>query len=117
MCTSSIGFIVKASFFLPTPAMWGERAFVNGVYVSNPFFQTYKGDRVTIAGPSIPSRSRKQALTSIIRVPPFRGWEVDGLTRSVSLWAEPLAKELENFTLRKPVPFLTFRMYNWKYRH
>lgn len=112
MCSSSIGFIVRASFLVTPQTLLGEKAFVNGVYVANPFFQVYKGDRVSLLTPSTPSNSRKQAFTAFLRVPPFGSWEVDGLSKAVSIWAEPSVRELQKFTFKRPVPFLTFRMYN-----
>lgn len=117
MCLSSIGLVVRASALLPPSASLGDKVFVNGRYVVNPFFQVFKGDRVSLVAPSLPSAARWRAFTDVIEMPPLVGWEVDGLSRSTTVWAEPSARELQTFAFRKPLPFLTFRMYNWKYRH
>ena len=58
MCTLSIGFVVKASFLVRPQPPLGDKAFVNGVMVRNPFFQVYKGDRVALLTPSTPSNHR-----------------------------------------------------------
>lgn len=117
MCVSSVGFITRASALaLPSPT-FNDKAFVNGQCVYNPFFQVFRGDRVAVVKAPLPSRKRWAAFTSVIDIPPIAGWEVDGLTRSTTIWAEPSLQELSGFTFRKPLPFLTFRMYNWKYKH
>ncbi len=58
MCLSSIGLVVRASALLPPSASLGDKVFVNGRYVVNPFFQVFKGDRVSLVAPSLPSAKR-----------------------------------------------------------
>ena len=73
MCTASIGFVVKASFLVGTQLLVGDKAFVNGIAVRNPFFQVYKGDRVSLLTPTMPSNHRWKALTASVKVAPLKG--------------------------------------------
>ena len=112
MCLSSVGFIVRASGLVPASAALGDKVFVNGRYTVNPFFQVFKGDRICVVRPPLPSKRRWSIFTSVIEMPPLRGWEVDGLSKTTTVWAEPTLEELRGFVFRKPLPFLSFRMYN-----
>lgn len=85
MCVSSVGFVAKASSLAAPSTSFGDKAFVNGQHVYNPFFQVFKGDRVAVAKPSLPSNKRWMAITDVIDIPPIAGWEVDGLTRSTTI--------------------------------
>lgn len=112
MCLSSVGFIVRASALVPASSALGDKVFVNGRYTVNPFFQVFKGDRVCVVRPPLPSKGRWSIFTSVIEMPPLKGWEVDGLSKTTTVWAEPTLGELRGFVFRKPLPFLSFRMYN-----
>jgi hypothetical protein len=58
MCVSSVGFVVRASSLASPSASFGDKAFVNGQHVYNPFFQVFRGDRVAVAKSSLPSNKR-----------------------------------------------------------
>lgn len=47
MCISSIGFVVRATSIVISRS-FGGKAFVNGIFICNPFYQLYKGDRVAV---------------------------------------------------------------------
>jgi hypothetical protein len=85
MCVSSVGFVVKASSLTAPSASFGDKAFVNGQHVYNPFFQVFRGDRVAVAKQSMPSTKRWVAFTNVVDIPPIAGWEVDGLARSTTI--------------------------------
>lgn len=72
MCVSSVGFVVRASS-LTLSGSFGDKAFVNGQHVCNPFFQVFMGDRITVAGEPLPSNNRRKALTGVIDMPPVAG--------------------------------------------
>ena len=89
----------------------GRGAWVNGRLTRNPFFQLYKGDRVMIGpGESYDPRRSLDWLAPLATAP-LPSWEVDGLTQSVTVIAEP-ALGGRRPLLGRPLPFLTFRMYN-----
>lgn len=73
MCVSSIGFIVRASFVFAPSDLLGDKAFVNGFCTNNPFFQVYKGDRVALLTPSMPTNHRWKIFTATFKAYPFRG--------------------------------------------
>jgi len=47
-----------------------------------------------------------------LQTPVPHGCEVDGLTRSFTLWGAITPAELAQLSFLRPLPFLTFRMYN-----
>ena len=117
MCINSVGSLVRVTGLVGAPQTLGEQAFVNGQRVCNPLFQLYKGDRVVLIKAPVVKFVRWQRNSEVLVTPPLRGWEVDGLARAVSVFHEATLCELAALHLTKPLPFLTFRMYNWKYRH
>ena len=117
MCINSVGALVRAAGLAGSSQTLGEQAFVNGKRVVNPLFQLYKGDRVSLIKGPVEKFARWQRSAEVLITPPLRGWEVDGLTKAVSIFYEASLSELTALHLTKPLPFLTFRMYNWKYRH
>lgn len=113
MCMGGLGALIKESG-LGSAAGLALGAWVNGRLVRNPFFQVYMGDRI-IPGVKGGGRGRTMLWANQLRTAPLGAWEVDGLTRTITIVAEPSVR-LRPQTAR-PIPFLTFRMYNWKYRH
>lgn len=73
MCVSSVGFVVRASSLALPGTSFGDKAFVNGRYTYNPFFQVFKGDRVAVVRPPLPSNKRWKTFTDVIGVPPMAG--------------------------------------------
>lgn len=67
--------------------------------------------------PPVLSGRRDLELLQYFQTSPLQAWEVDGLTRSLSLYEDPSRAPLPARSCLRPFPFLTFRMYNWKYRH
>ena len=118
MCTYGLGALLKESGLARGPGAprLGLGAWVNGRLARNPFFQLYRGDRVAL-GPTPSTHPRRDLdFLAPLQTAPMAAWEVDGLTRAVTIVAEPVAGQ-HRPTSALPLPFLTFRMYNWKYRH
>ena len=115
MCLCGLGSLVKEAG-LSSDSGLGRGAWVNGRLARNPFFQLYRGDRVAL-GPTGGAHPRRDLeWLAPLATAPSPAWEVDGLTRAVTVVAEPTPAGRRPL-LSRPLPFLTFRMYNWKYRH
>lgn len=112
MCLCSAGALAKASGLVTGSSGFADLLFLNGVKVTNPLLQVYKGDRLTVTKGAIHTDTRLQRLAQVAPVLPMADIEVDGLTRSVTLLGGPSTKELKYLIFAKPLPFLTFRMYN-----
>ena len=116
MCLGGLGALLKESG-LGQPGGLGQGAWVNGRLSRNPFFQLYKGDRVSL-GLAAGTHPRRDLLWAApLATAPSPAWEVDGLTRAVTIVAELGLGTGGRPQTSLPLPFLTFRMYNWKYRH
>lgn len=110
MCALSVGAVIRESGLTPLSPCSG---FVNGVRAPTPFFQVYEGDRIHVVKEPRPRGSPWRSKLEGGAAPLEIG-EVDGLTRTVTVWGElPLATKGSVAVF----PFLTFRMYNWKYRY
>lgn len=109
MCLGGLGVLLRESGLLPQGGL-ARGGWVNGRLVRNPFFQLYRGDRV-VAGPTEGLHPRRD-LTWLapLRTAPAGTWEVDGLTRAVTVIADPGRGSRP--LVGRPTPFLTFRMYN-----
>ena len=117
MCLCSVGGIARASGLAPQMTGLGDLVFLNGKKVTNPFVQAYKGDRVTVTKGVVCTTSRAHGLLKTFSLTPLYGLEADGLSRCATLLSYPSLKELRAVSFSRPFPFLTMRMYNWKYRH
>jgi hypothetical protein len=109
MCLGGLGVLVKESG-LTRIADMDRGGWVNGRLIRNPFFQLYQGDRVVV-GPTAGVHPRRDLQwLAYLKTAPLEVWEVDGLTRSVTVLGDPAigARPL----IGRPTPFLTFRMYN-----
>ena len=115
MCLCGLGSLVKEAGLSTAPGL-GRGAWVNGRLARNPFFQLYRGDRVSLGQAQGDHPRRDLEWLAPLATAPSPAWEVDGLTRAVTIVAEPTPAGRRPL-LSRPLPFLTFRMYNWKYRH
>ena len=115
MCLCGVGSLVKEAGLSPAGGL-GRGAWVNGRLTRNPFFQLYLGDRVALGQTGGAHPRRDLEWLAPLATAPSPAWEVDGLTRAVTIVAEPTPAGRRPL-LSRPLPFLTFRMYNWKYRH
>lgn len=116
MCLCGLGALVRESGLGAPSCALRQGAWVNGRLARNPFFQLYKGDRVALGPTESPFPRRDLAWIAPLATAPSPAWEVDGLTRAVTVVYEPTPASRRPL-LSRPLPFLTFRMYNWKYRH
>jgi hypothetical protein len=141
----SAGHILRLSFFSPHASsgaevstvspVWGCR--LNGSLVVNPFVQLFIGDVLQVffssgvapspSGLSGQVGSGRQRYRSFFRaqfftfrspaarldVPAFL--EVDELSLTSAFIFNPSLRALLPFTQVGPAPYLTFRLYNWKY--
>lgn len=117
MCLLSAGALIRGSGLLPTTEFHPGGIFVNGRRAPTPLLQVYKGDRVSVPPMPTGGRHRLPRWVGAVAPRPLEGWEVDALARVVTLWGEPAPTLAALAQPRSPLPFLTFRMYNWKYRH
>jgi len=117
MCLFSVGGLAATSGLLILESGLADLVFLNGVRVANPLLQVYKGDRIMATKDAIGRGTRLYGLTQTLTLLPVAGIEVDGLARSLTLITDPSGYERGQAALARPLPFLTFRMYNWKYRH
>ena len=117
LCLGGVGAILRGCGLLGQQPLFAEWAFINGRRIVIPFYQLYKGDRVSVTRPPAPRGRRDLELLQYFQTSPLQAWEVDGLTRSLSLYEDPSRAPLPAQSRLRPFPFLTFRMYNWKYRH
>lgn len=114
MCNSGAGSVVKSSGLVETKSLIAEAFFVNGREAPNPLFQVYKGDRITATRAPQKRGTRFQEWSRLYNVSPSPLWEVDGLSKSVTILEEPWNKGYKGYipTPGSLIPFLTFRMYN-----
>lgn len=110
MCLGGLGALIKESG-LSGAGVLARGGWVNGRLVRNPFFQLYKGDRVALAPTEGGHPRRDLGWLAFLATAPLGAWEVDGLTRAVTVIADP-APGGRRPVLGRPTPFLTFRMYN-----
>jgi hypothetical protein len=110
MCMGGLGALIKESGLSPAGVL-ARGGWVNGRLVRNPFFQLYRGDRVALAPTEGTHPRRDLGWLASLQTAPLGVWEVDGLTRAVTIIADPAPGVRRPLTGR-PLPFLTFRMYN-----
>jgi hypothetical protein len=127
----SFSFCLPSASFL-TWSLCPWACLLNGAFLVNPFSQVFVGDVLQVFS-SCPSSHpsylslRQTSLSAFFRGHFLRGFglrntadvpgflEVDELTFSAVILVEPTISSLLCFALTGPAPFLSFRLYNWKY--